>query len=1138
MGTQIQSRDLTSADFDGLDGCNELIVLTRPDVIEAIHCDYLDAGADLIKTATFGALPWVLDEYGIGAKTVEIASASAEIALRAARSHSVGERLRFVIGAIGPGTKLVTLGNISFGEVEEGYYAAFRALAEGGVDALLAETCQDLLQVKAVVAAMHRACDDSGRDLPLMVQVTIEQTGTMLLGTELTAAINFLESFPKIAFIGINCATGPEEMVPHVRALSNHTTRLMSVQPNAGLPAMENGEAVYKLTPEKLAEYLRKFVADFGVTIVGGCCGTTPDHIRAVADGVAGVQKRVRAVDGDGEGVLKIRPLVGCSSLYQFQPYDQTPSLLMVGEKTNANGSRAFKEALAAEDWDALTEIARDQEREGSHVLDVCTAYVGRDEVNDMDRLLTAYAKHVTIPLMIDTTELPVVEAALRRVPGKALVNSINFEDGGDRLHEVLKLCRRYGAGVVALTIDTDGMAKTATKKLEIAERIIEHTRAYGLPDEDLFVDFLTFTLGSGDEEFRRAGIETLEAIRELKLRHTRVNTILGISNISFGLNPALRHVLNSAFLYHAQQAGLTSAIVHAGKIIPEHRADPEAWSLAAKLIFDERDGDFDPLHELMAKFEGAQRASEQDQETELLSVEDRLRRHIINGVKPKLQEHLDRALQTHAAIDIINNILLDGMKTVGELFGEGKMQLPFVLQSAEVMKAAVKHLEPHLEKVEGQEKGSILLATVAGDVHDIGKNLVDIILSNNGYRVVNIGIKQPISNILSEAEKHKVQAIGMSGLLVKSTVIMKENLVEMNDRGVSDYPVLLGGAALTRGYVEQDLRTIYDGRVWYAQDAFEGLRIMSELGSKDEVEEYAPRPEGQRVASHRLPDFDKRAFEFDGTRSDVSQDAPIVKTPFFGRRVAEDIRIEEVFPYINPVALFRGQWGFRRPKDQGNIEFSEYLDREATPVFEELKQELAPLFDPKAVYGYFAAQSCGNDLILYSEDQKSELARFRFPRQRDGRRLCISDFFASVDSGRMDVAAFHIVTIGSGITEYERKLFAEGQFQKYLYVHGMGVETAEALAEYWHKKIREEMDIAHQDADEIRLLFSAKYRGCRYSFGYPACPNLEDQRILFEFLNPEEIGIELTEEFMLVPEQSTSAIICHHPEAKYFTIR
>ena len=1126
MGTQIQAADLSLDDFDGLDGCNEILCVTRPDVIESIHRKYFDAGADIVETNTFGAITYVLDEYEIRDKLAVICRRAAEIARKVADEY---EEDKYVLGAIGPGTKLATLGQIPFDEVEDSYTRAFIELIEGGSDGLLIETAQDLLNVKAAVAGAIAAMKATGKQLPLFVQVTVEVTGTLLVGSEVAAAITQLEMFPEVTGIGINCATGPEEMQQHVRYISQHSSRMISVLPNAGLPMMEGGQAVYKLSPEELADYHSKFITDHGVDIVGGCCGTTPEHIRVLAERVKGLSRAKR----------EIEPLVGCASLYSHQPYDQSPSFLIVGERTNANGSKLFRDLLANEDWTGLTELAREQEAEGSHVLDVCTAYVGRDEVRDMDRLLFELAQQVTIPIMVDSTEANVIEESLKRLPGKPMVNSINYEDGGERTKRVLAACRKYGAAIVALTIDEDGMAKTAEKKVEIAERILDETRAAGVADHDVFIDTLTFTLGSGDEEFRRAGIETIEAIRELKKRHPEVNTILGISNISFGLKAASRHVLNSAFLHYCREAGLSSAIVNATKIMPESQVDPKLWEIARKVVFDEREGEYDPLVDFMSQFENVSSVRPTEDALSLLSIEDRLKRHIVDGIKKNLESNLDVALETYKPLDIINNILLDGMKEVGELFGAGKMQLPFVLQSAEVMKTAVKHLEPLMEKVDGDDKGSILLATVAGDVHDIGKNLVDIILSNNGFRVVNIGIKQPISNIIAEADANKVEAIGLSGLLVKSTLVMKDNLIELNNRGLHDYPVILGGAALTRAYVEQDLRSIYKGNVWYAQDAFEGLRIMQNLDEIPVAREDAEEETGyQRVTTHRLPDTDPELYRFDGTRSDVVTDNPIPQPPFVGRKVLTDIDIWDVYPFINEIALFRGQWGFRRPKDQDNAEFNKYLEENASPVFDRMKTMLQDAFAPKVVYGFFPAQSEGNDLIIYQDDGKTERTRFTFPRQSTDRRLCLADFFAAKDSGRMDYAGFQLVTVGSEVSRLERELFAKGDYQDYLYVHGMGVETAEALAEWFHKQLRCEWGIAGEDAAEIKLLFSTKYRGCRYAFGYPACPNLEDQAQLFELLLPNEIGVELTDEFMLVPEQSTSAIVCHHPEAKYFNIR
>ncbi|GBC96476.1 Methionine synthase [bacterium HR16] len=743
---------------------------------------------------------------------------------------------------------------------------------------------------------------------------------------------------------------------------------------------------------------------------------------------------------------------------------------------------------------------------------------------------------------MIDSTEPPVIEATLKRLGGKCIVNSVNFEDGGKRLHQVLPMCRKYGAAVVALAIDEEGQARTTEWKLRVARRLVKViTEEYGIPPEDIFFDALTFPLGSGAEELRRDGIATIEAIRQFKQEFPQCHTILGVSNVSFGLKPAARHVLNSVFLHYCLEAGLDAAIVHPSRILPLHRIPEEQREVARRLIFDERGDGYDPLVEFMKLFEKAGAVTKREDDWQSLPVEERLKRAIIEGRRNGLEQSLDEAMKTHRPLDIINNILLEGMKVVGDLFGKGEMQLPFVLQSAEVMKAAVNYLTPFMERMEDVQKGTIVLATVAGDVHDIGKNLVDIILSNNGYRVVNLGIKVPIDRILEAAEQYQVDAIGMSGLLVKSTIVMRENLEEMNRRDKWHYPVLLGGAALTRRYVEEDLRRIYKGRVYYGQDAFEGLVIMEHLCNPEKPLEMASLPTAP--ARPKLPepsDAEEAPPVAEGVvRSNVRTDVPIPTPPFIGTRVVEDIPLDEIYPYINEVALFRGQWQFRRGK-MSNEEFNRFLEEHVRPIFERWKQRAKEerLLQPKVVYGYFWTNSDGDDLIIYREDGQTEWLRFTFPRQPSPPHKCISDFFRPVQSGERDVVAFHLVTMGSRVSEVERELFATHQYQDYLYLHGLGVEATEALAEYWHKRIREELGIADEDAKEIRLLFSLKYRGCRYSFGYPACPNLEDQAKLFELLRPERIGVTLTEEYQLVPEQSTSAIIVHHPEAKYFNIR
>ncbi len=1127
-GTGLQAASLTLDDFQGLDGCNEILNVSRPDVVAKLHESYLAVGADAVETNTFGANSMNLGEYGIADRVHELSKKAAEIARGVCADFSTPDRPRFVIGSMGPGTKLVTLGQISFRELADTYYQNALGCIEGGADALMIETCQDLLQCKAAIVGTCEAFSHSGKKLPLIVSATMETTGTMLLGSEIGAALNCIEAFDAVDVIGVNCATGPIEMVPHVRYLSTHSRLPISVLPNAGLPSVVDGKASYPLTPEEFVEYHALFVNEMGVRIVGGCCGTSSDHISALTEALWGATPAPR----------NPHHIPGCSSLYQMMPYKQDASFFIVGERTNANGSRKFRDLLAAEDWDGLSEMAREQEKESSHALDVCTAYVGRDEVRDMDTLLPMLNKQVTVPIMIDSTQADVIESSLQRLAGKPIINSVNLEDGGPRLHQVTAMAKKYGAALVALTIDADGMAKTADKKIEVAEKIYNLlVDEHGIQPEDIFFDALTFTLGSGDEEFRKAGMETMEAIRLIKQRWPEVHTILGVSNISFGLRPASRVVLNSVFLHECVEAGLDAAIVHAAKILPLNKIEPEALAMARRMIHDERSEGDDPLHKFMALFEGKTTVAVEKEDLSKLPVETRLQRHIVDGIKGGLEPALELAMQSYKPLEIINDILLAGMKTVGELFGSGEMQLPFVLQSAEVMKRAVAFLEPHMDRVDGRSKGKIVLATVEGDVHDIGKNLVDIILTNNGYLVFNIGIKQSLANILRAAEENAVDAVGMSGLLVKSTVVMRENLEEMNRQGLFSYPVLLGGAALTRSYVEQDLRSLYHGKVFYAQDAFEGLHLMGEVAKGQAALEQLYHDHVPRVGQSRT---EEKAKEIDTRRSDVSPHAPIPEPPFWGTRIVEDIDLWDVYPYVNAeVALFRGQWQFRRGK-LSKEQFDQVLESEARPTYERLKGFCAreKLMIPKVVYGYFPTQSEGNDLIIFEDNQKTERMRFTFPRQSVDRRLCLADFFAPKSSGRMDVAAFHAVTVGQKISDYERERFAAGDYKEYLYLHGMGVETAEGLAEYWHGQVRQEMGIAEKDAKEIRLLFSMSYQGARYSFGYPACPNLDDQAKLFSLLQPERIGIELTDQFHMVPEQSTSAIICHHPEARYFNIR
>jgi 5-methyltetrahydrofolate--homocysteine methyltransferase len=1160
MGTSIQSLDLDPEDFGGveLEGCNEVLVRTRPEMIEELHAEFLEVGCDAVETDTFGGAPWVLAEYGLADDCEELNRQAAEVARRACDRYATPHRPRWVIGSIGPGTRSPTLSLgkepatakdfIDLAEMEDGYRRQVRGLLDGGTDVLIIETCFDLLQIKAAVAACQDVFAERGTRVPVMVTFTVEKDiNTMLLGTEPLAAIAALDPLP-IDVLGMNCATGPEDMREHVRTLSRHSRLPIAVLPNAGIPEMVDGETVYPLSPPDLADAHDEFTAELGVAVVGGCCGTTPEHLRQVVDRVGG-----RAVP---ERELEFQPSL--ASLYSSVPLEQDTSFLVVGERLNANGSKAFKELLLAEDWEGITQLARSQTREGAHVLDVCVDYVGRDGVADVVEVVDRLATQSTLPLVIDSTETDVIEAALTRIGGRAVINSVNLEDGRVKADRLLPLAARYGAGAVVLAIDEEGQARTADWKVAVCERVASIAiDEYGLEASDLIFDTLTFPLGSGQEDLRGDGLATLEAIERVKAAVPGCYTVLGVSNVSFGLSPAARQVLNSVFLHLAIERGLDAAIVNAAKILPLHRIPEEHAQVATDLVLDRRGRaglggeapqDYDPLHRLMALFEGERERTSTRTELAAMPVDERLKRRIIDGDRDGLEADLDEAMEDHPALKIVNDFLLDGMKVVGDLFGSGQMQLPFVLQSAEVMKAAVGHLEPHMEQGEASGKGRVILATVKGDVHDIGKNLVDIILRNNGYDTVNLGIKQPIDAILASAEAEHADAIGLSGLLVKSTVVMKDNLEEMNRRGVADrYPVLLGGAALTRSYVEDDLRTLYRGDVFYCRDAFEGLKTLDVLVESrrtgtplpaelaDPVKKSYPRR--RRPASEDPPRLDSRGRPRSATATDVDVPSP----PFWGQRVVRGIPVDEVWPLVNEIALFRNQWGFT-PGDRSPEEYEAFLDREARPVLREwvARAKAEKLLVPEVVYGWFPANGDGDDLVVWDPEAPGEveLERFGFPRQSRGRFLCLSDFLRDVETGDLDVLGVQVVTVGERIGEVAAQLFAEDRYQDYLFAHGFGVEMAEALAELWHRRMREELGIAGEDAGTKQGLFRQEYRGSRYSFGYAACPDLEDQTKLFRLVDPGEIGVALTDEYMLDPEQSTSAIVLHHPEAKYFSVR
>jgi 5-methyltetrahydrofolate--homocysteine methyltransferase len=1132
MGTSLQAHDLTLDDFAGLEGCNEVLVRTRPDVITAVHGAFLDVGVDAIETDTFGGAPWVLDEYDLEAETESLNEAAARLAKDATAQVRRDSGL-WVIGSIGPGTRSPTLslGNdpgksdfIDYDAMVAGYLRQVRGLLAGGSDVLLVETVFDLLQAKAAIWACHEAMAAEGVTVPIMVSVTIEKDiNTMLLGSEIGAALTALAPLG-VDVIGLNCATGPEDMREQVRYLARHSPLPVSVVPNAGIPEMVDGAAAYPLDPDALAAAHREFITDLGVSIVGGCCGTTPEHLAAVVRECAALTPAPR------DPVLE--PSV--ASLYAPVPLEQDSSFLIIGERLNANGSKKFKELLLAEDWEAVTQMAREQVREGAHTLDVCVDYVGRDGVADITEVVDRLATQSTLPLVIDSTELSVVSAALRRIGGRAVINSVNLEDGRRKADVLFGLATQFGAALVALAIDEEGQARTVDWKVEVCKRIARIAiDEYGLSASDLIFDTLTFPLGSGQEDLRGDAMATIEAIRRVKAEIPGCHTVLGVSNISFGLSPAARQALNSVFLAEAMEAGLDAAIVHAAKILPLHKIDDEVRQVCTDLIHDRRREDYDPLHRLMELFEGASEDRGSHADLEALPLTERLERRIIDGDRDGLGEDLDAAMADGLApLDIINTHLLAGMKVVGELFGSGQMQLPFVLQSAECMKAAVAHLEPHMEAADSGGKAKIVLATVKGDVHDIGKNLVDIILTNNGYDVRNIGIKQPIDAIVAAAEDFGADAIGLSGLLVKSTVIMKEDLEELNRRGLSRYPVLLGGAALNRAYVEADLRQVYKGPLFYCRDAFSGLSQMDELVAHREAggapptwgREIAERKQGRTGAS-------PSAGLDEVVPPQVAQDVEVPAPPFWGTRVTRGIPLDEVAALLNPVALFRNQWGFSKEQVEA--------DAEAALRDTMARCRAEGLLVPEAVHGYYPANADGNDLIVWAgPDSSEEAARFTFPRQTKGRRLCIADFFKPVSSGTRDVLALHAVTMGPRVSERAAELFAADAYTDYLYLHGLGVEMAEALAELWHARIRAELGIAGDDAPDREDLFRQGYRGSRYSFGYAACPDLSARKPLFDLLDAGRIGLELSEEFQLHPEQSTDALIVHHPEAKYFNAR
>ena len=1172
MGTNLQVQNLTAEDFGGpeYEGCNEYLVHTKPEAVATVHRGFFEAGADVIETDTFGGTSIVLAEYDLGDKAYYLNKAAAELAKSIANEFSTPDKPRFVAGSMGPGTKLPTLGHIDYDTLKNSYIEQVQGLYDGGVDLLLVETCQDVLQIKAALNAIEEVFAEKGDRLPLMVSVTMEVMGTMLVGTEIGAALAILEPF-KIDILGLNCATGPDKMKEHIKYLSEHSPFIISCVPNAGLPENVGGQAFYRLTPVELQMALMHFIEDLGVQIIGGCCGTRPDHIKALADVAKDLTPKERHPHHEPSA----------ASIYTTQPYIQDNSFLIVGEKLNASGSKKCRDLLNTEDWDSLVSLAKSQVREGAHILDVNVDYVGRDGVKDMHELASRLVNNITLPLMLDSTEWQKMEAGLKVAGGKCILNSTNYEDGEERFYKLLDIAKQYGAGIVIGTIDEDGMGRTADKKFEIAKRAYDAAIAYGIPASEIFFDTLALPISTGIEEDRENGKATVESIHRIRQELPDCHVLLGVSNVSFGLNPAARQVLNSIFLHECMQAGMDAAIVSANKILPLAKIDPEHQKVCQDLIYDRREFEgevctYDPLTKLTTLFEGKTTKRDKSDDANL-PVEKRLTQHIIDGERLGLEDALKEALKSHPPLDIINIFLLDGMKVVGELFGSGQMQLPFVLQSAQTMKAAVAFLEPFMEKSESSSnaKGTFIIATVKGDVHDIGKNLVDIILSNNGYKVINLGIKQPVENIIDSYREHNADCIAMSGLLVKSTAFMKENLEVFNQEGIT-VPVILGGAALTPKFVHQDCQNTYKGQVIYGKDAFSDLHFMEKLmpaknqESWDDLQGFLGVFADENIKLKNLdeqaPDIGVSAdqlidggevkevipTEIDTRRSeaiaiDIERPAP----PFWGTKILqpEEIPIEEVFPYLDLQALFVGQWQFRKPKEQSREEYDAFLAEKVHPILAEWKAKVIEenSLHPTVIYGYFPCQSEGNSVHIYDPEMISQnngkipdglapVFTFDFPRQKSGRRLCIADFFAPKESGITDVFPMQAVTVGDVATEYAKKLFDGNEYTHYLYYHGIAVQTAEALAEWTHARVRRELGFGDQEPDNIREILQQRYQGSRYSFGYPACPNMLDQYKQLELLQTDRINLFMDESEQVYPEQSTTAIITYHPAAKYFS--
>ena len=1163
-GTSFQNLNLSSHDFGGddLEGCNENLVLSSPNTVEQVHNSFLEAGCHVIETNTFGASSIVLDEYSISNKAYEINKKAAQIAKKCANLFSSINTPRFVAGSIGPTTKLPTLGHIDFDKLKDSYEEQINGLIDGGIDLLLIETCQDVLQIKSALSASQEVIKNRNIELPIMISITMETTGTMLVGSDIASALTILEPY-NIDILGLNCATGPVQMKEHIKYLAENSPFAISCIPNAGLPENIGGVAHYKLTPLELKMQLMNFIYDFNVQLIGGCCGTTPEHIKHLSSIIEEIvdkkiNKRLPTV--------KTNFVPSAASIYNAVPYKQDNSILIVGERLNASGSKKVRELLNEDDWDGLVSIAKQQQKENAHILDVNVDYVGRDGVKDMKEITSRLVTNINLPLMIDSTEADKMESGLKTVGGKCIINSTNYEDGDDRFNQVLKLALDYGAGIVIGTIDEDGMARTSQKKYDIAKRALIKTRSSGLADYEIFFDPLALPISTGIEEDRLNAKATIEAISKIRKSFPDIHIILGISNISFGLSPLSRINLNSIFLDECIKAGLDSAIIAPNKILPLSKISAETKKLCLDLIYDRRNFEneiciYDPLVELTKAFQDItisdfKKASTSNKN---LTLEEKLKNHIVDGEKIGLEEQLNNALKKYKPLEIINTYLLDGMKVVGELFGSGQMQLPFVLQSAETMKFAVSVLEPHMETVDEKiSNGKLLIATVKGDVHDIGKNLVDIILSNNGFDVINLGIKQDVSAIIDAQKKHKADCIAMSGLLVKSTAFMKDNLEAFNNAEIN-VPVILGGAALTPKFVNEDCSQIYKGKILYGKDAFTDLQFMNDyMDSKkkgnwsnengftntDDIQIKLASPRSSAKDKNLNKNFEKtKSIQLieNFNRSNFVEEEEPIKAPFLGTRVLQDIEIDfdKLIFYLDKKALFSGQWQIKKNKGQSVEEYNNYLDSYANPLLEKWINIILDkgLISPKAVYGYFRCGRNDNSIYLFDNVSNKRISEFNFPRQKSGNNLCIADFYCDLKNNEpVDIFPMQAVTMGEIASEYSQELFKADKYSDYLIFHGLTVQLAEALAEYVHSIVRIECGFKSYEPNNNREILAQKYRGARYSFGYPACPKVSDSNIQLSLLDTKRINLTMDESEQLHPEQSTTAIISLHSKAKYFS--